>query len=439
MKRVVVLVLALAVLAGLGYGGYRRFGAPPPTPTPEPEPTEVVIWATGRVVPALRASLSFAVGGTVAGVPVREGDAVERGDLLALLNSSALETAVTQAEAGLELARARRDQVAGGAAAADIAAAGEVVRAAEAEAAAAEARRSGAEADLARARAELRRAAAAHGDVVAGPTENELRLAQIELDMARDRLYGAQAARDTIGGALDRDQARRSDYDTAQAAVLEAEDAVRAAEIHLQDVTAGPSASERTAANSSVGVAQAAVDAAAAQVSALAAQRDAALARAQEAAGRLESLEAGPTSAAMRVAEAEVRQATVQLQAAREALEQTRISAPFDGTIGGIDVMASEVVVPGQAVVTLGDLTRLRVETTDLRETDLPRISDGQDVEITFDSLPELRLPGRIERIAPMASQDQGGSNYTVWVDFVETDPRVRWGMTAYVNIRVAN
>jgi hypothetical protein len=37
--------------------------------------------------------------------------------------------------------------------------------------------------------------------------------------------------------------------------------------------------------------------------------------------------------------------------------------------------------------------------------------------------------------ISPKASSEQGGVNYTTIIEFDELDPRLRWGMTAYVNI----
>ena len=39
--------------------------------------------------------------------------------------------------------------------------------------------------------------------------------------------------------------------------------------------------------------------------------------------------------------------------------------------------------------------------------------------------------------VSPKASSEQGGVNYTTIVDFDQFDPRLRWGMTAYVNITV--
>jgi len=53
-------------------------------------------------------------------------------------------------------------------------------------------------------------------------------------------------------------------------------------------------------------------------------------------------------------------------------------------------------------------------------------------VAITFDALPDLTLPGRVARIAPMATPGAGGTNYTVVIDVEAADARLRWGMTAY-------
>ena len=85
----------------------------------------------------------------------------------------------------------------------------------------------------------------------------------------------------------------------------------------------------------------------------------------------------------------------------------------------------------------LGDLTEMQVETTDLRETDVGRIQVGQEVDITFDALPDTLLTGHVVHISPKASSEQGGVNYTTIIQFDEFDPRLRWGMTAYVNITV--
>ena len=113
------------------------------------------------------------------------------------------------------------------------------------------------------------------------------------------------------------------------------------------------------------------------------------------------------------------------------------LTAPYDGTVGLIHIRQGEEVMPGQAVLVMGDLSTLRVETTDLDEYDIARVESGQRVDLTFDALPEKVLPGRVIHVAPMSSPGQAATTYTVIINFEEYEPALRWGMTAFVDIWV--
>jgi multidrug resistance efflux pump len=116
-------------------------------------------------------------------------------------------------------------------------------------------------------------------------------------------------------------------------------------------------------------------------------------------------------------------------------LRDATIVAPFGGTVGAVNVRVGEMVSPGQPLVTLGDLDTLRVETTDLDEIDVVRVSVDQEVAVTFDAFPDRVFKGRVTRISPMAESGSGGVHYTVVVELDEMDPALRWGMTAFVDI----
>jgi RND family efflux transporter MFP subunit len=136
-------------------------------------------------------------------------------------------------------------------------------------------------------------------------------------------------------------------------------------------------------------------------------------------------------------AEAAVRQAEAALRKAEVTLERTEVRAPLTGTVGMVQVRENELVVPGQSLVTVGDLTTLRVETTDLDEIDVGRVQVDQTVDVTFDAVPDQVFSGRVTRISPMAESDGGGVNYTAVVEMETLDPQIRWGMTAFVDIEV--
>lgn len=378
--KTLIRIMALSLLS-LGLWGCSGLGASPPEATPPPdEDTERVVSATGVVVPVRWATLSFEISGRAERVLVEQGDQVEGGELLIQLDSTDLENAVAQAQAALATSQANL-------ALAEAGARPEEIEALEAQLAAAQA-------DLAR--------------LQAGARPEEIALAQAQLQQTASDLAHAQNRYDRwrwIGdekGGAGTEEELRYLRDAAAAANA-------AAQAQLDLVMAGPSKEE-------IAAAQARVDQAQAQ---------------------LDLLRAGARPEEVAVAQAEVARGEELVAQAQSALEKAELRAPFPGTIGEIRVKEGEVVNAGTPLITLGDLDPLRVETTDLNEIDIPLVRVGQEVRVTFDALPERVIGGRVLRIDPMASLEEGGTNYTVIIDLEEQDPDLRWGMTAFVDILV--
>ena len=158
------------------------------------------------------------------------------------------------------------------------------------------------------------------------------------------------------------------------------------------------------------------------------------VARAQAA---LDRLKAGATAEERGMADARVKSVQAALASARAVLAQAQVIAPFAGQVGAVYLRAGELATPGQPVLALGDTGSMRVETTDLRETDVARLAIGMPVEVTFDALPGRTFQGTVARIAAMSSAEKWSTNYTVIVDVADLEPALRWGMTAFVNIRI--
>ena len=134
--------------------------------------------------------------------------------------------------------------------------------------------------------------------------------------------------------------------------------------------------------------------------------------------------------ALIRAAEAGVRSAAV-------ALENTRIRAPFDGTVLTKDADVGEVVAPFAssansrgAVVTMADMNSLEVE-ADVSESNIMRIQTGQRCEIMLDAYPDRRYPGVVHKIVPTA--DRAKATVLTRVRFRERDDRVLPEMSAKV------
>lgn len=134
------------------------------------------------------------------------------------------------------------------------------------------------------------------------------------------------------------------------------------------------------------------------------------------------------------LAEARVKNAQNQYDAAQAALDDLTITAPFSGTITQVFVKESEWVNPGQAVIIIGDLSSFQIETTDLNEIDVARIQVGSLAIITFDAISGLTVEAQVIRIATKSSPGTG-VNYKVILELLETPENLLWGMTAFVDI----
>ncbi|HEV8538498.1 MAG TPA: efflux RND transporter periplasmic adaptor subunit [Bacteroidota bacterium] len=126
------------------------------------------------------------------------------------------------------------------------------------------------------------------------------------------------------------------------------------------------------------------------------------------------------------------------VRAAQVQLENTRIRAPFDGTILTKNADIGEVVAPFAAgassrvaVVTLADMSSLQVE-ADVSESNIERIKLDQPCEIVLDAYPEQRYSGRVDRIVPTA--DRAKATVLTKVRFDDRDTRVLPEMSAKVH-----
>jgi HlyD family secretion protein len=142
------------------------------------------------------------------------------------------------------------------------------------------------------------------------------------------------------------------------------------------------------------------------------------------------------TSQATSLARAQYESALANLSAAQARLADLELAAPFDGVVCNLDVRAGEWVTPGLPILQLGDLANLRVETTDLSEIDAARVHPRDTVLVTFDALPNVQVQGTLLRVANKSAEGSG-VNYTVVILLDSIPENLRWGMTAFADIKV--
>jgi RND family efflux transporter MFP subunit len=119
------------------------------------------------------------------------------------------------------------------------------------------------------------------------------------------------------------------------------------------------------------------------------------------------------------------------------ALENTRVRAPFDGTVLSKSADVGEMVVPmaasvgsKSAVVTIADMSSLQVE-ADVSESNIERVNPNQPCEISLDAYPDRRYPAFVDKIVPTA--DRAKATVLVKVAFKSYDAHVLPEMSAKV------
>jgi HlyD family secretion protein len=503
LKTIVIGVAALAFLAAAGYAGYARGRASAVAPSQErqapssaaSEPANNQILADGRVVPVSSAQVSFATGGIVAEVLVREGDRVAKGAPLARLDTAELRLGVARAEAALAQARATYDRLLAGATPEEIAAAR--AQLAQAQAQRRQVGGSVTRQDIAAAEAQVEQARSNLSLLEAGPKPADLQAAQAALDQAEANL---QAQRDQLSAAktqaqlqmqqaalalqesqdhysevywinrsrtiqeldedeqliaqsqspLDEESALRSvqaaeedlrratvAYETARQAevsgVAAAEAQVRGARANLDRVRAGADAGQLAAARAQL--AQAEANLSKLRGEQRAANLDAASAAVAGAEANLGQVSAPARPVDLAGAQSQVQQAEVALEEARLALDRATLRAPLDGTVVRVSVNAGEKIGATGSSVTLADLSIWQIETTDLTELSVANIREGDPATIAIDAIPGLELRGRVRYVRPLGENVQGDIIYTVVIAPDRQDQRLRWNMTAAVTI----
>ena len=121
------------------------------------------------------------------------------------------------------------------------------------------------------------------------------------------------------------------------------------------------------------------------------------------------------------------------LNAAKAGVAAFSVTAPFDGVVADLNTKVGNSINAGEPAVTIADFSHWIVNTTDLTEIDVVELEEGQAVTITLDALPDVELKGTISSIGQTFAENQGDVVYEVTVMLTDTNPAMRWGMTAEV------
>jgi multidrug resistance efflux pump len=141
----------------------------------------------------------------------------------------------------------------------------------------------------------------------------------------------------------------------------------------------------------------------------------------------------GPNPDDLQLAEDRLSNARAQLDAAQTGMAELELKAPFAGTIVASNLKAGQLSSNGTSSVVLADLSEFQVESSDLTELNITKISEGSPVAITIDGIPDLSISGSVARIKPLGEDNQGDITYKVIIKLNNQDPRIKWRMTTSI------
>jgi HlyD family secretion protein len=427
MKFIRRLFTWLIVLVGLGilFLGARTFVFPPPDSLESEgdsrivdetvvrrEPLRVTVGATGLVQPARQLPMTFQLPGNVAEIMVREGDRVQAGDVIASLDTAELETALQTALLGLQSQQITYDGLTAPPRPEDIAVAEAAVDAA---------------------------LASLNAAYSTGTTAQQIDIAALQTELARNRLWQAQLQRDiqasgTFG--IDLSGLVPDDVEVPQDLIDQANAALSG--VFPQTGLGGNATAGLNQAEFGVQIAEAQADATANRAPNLGsvAAAQAALTTAE---ANLDRLLNGASETEIQMAVLGIQQAQIAVEQAQAALDRARIVAPFDGVVAWLNLTVGEPPpsdLLDEPPVLLVDDSALLIDVS-IDETDIVDLAEGQTAELRFDALPDETITGQVTRVNPVPLVVGSLVTYPVRVTLDPTASAVRLGMTATATVVV--
>lgn len=395
MKTILRFLIGALVIGAVVAVGWTQFGQAPTdasaqVATPDDDIIDqysveqrnllVTVSATGSVTPMRQVVLGFELSAPVVEILVSEGDRVLAGAPLARIDASDFQAALDDARAAYEQQRVSYEALLDPAREVDIAAAEAAVNTALASAAAA----------------------------AQGASSQEIEIARMQSELARNQLWQQQIQRDQTMAIPPEFRARGAPGQYTQEIQLnsgleQAEYSVTVSDVTLNGVeNRGPDLGSLASANAQLIQAQVALD----------------------------RLVNGVDETTLQQAEIGLETVELALDQAQATLDKTTLFAPFDGVIAQQNLVIGELPPRDGAPLLLLDDSAYYVELS-IDETDVVDLQPGQRVELRLDALGDAEITGTIERISVTPVKLGQLVTYPVRVLLDATDAPVRTGMTA--------
>ncbi len=401
-------LLVLGLLAGGSYVGYNQLAATQrqearrriPTVAVERIDVPVSISANGTVQPERSVNVSPKTSGVLKELLVKEGERVEKGQILAYMDDSQFQGQLTQAKGQVAAAQANLDRLQAGNRPQEIAQAEAQLASAQANLDRLQAGNrpqeiAGAQAQVASAKANLQQAELTYNQNQQLYKDGAISLR--ELDSSRSAYESAKAQVEKEKQALNLQQsgARKEEIEQAKAQVEQAKQA-------LNLVRAGARPEEIAQAKAQV----------------------------EQAKQALNLQEAGARKEEIAQAKAQVMSAEGSLLSVQTQIDDTVIRAPFSGIVTRKYAEPGSFVTPTTSSSSVSSATSSSILAlasnneivAKVAETSVSKIQVGQSVSIEADAYPGKSFKGKVTQVATQSTVEQNVTNFEVHISLEDPE-----------------
>lgn len=452
--RAVLILFVVSVLAGCG-GGETAVSTPAPDAPVETKSavqtiTAGQINALATIKPIQQRTLSFGAGAVIKNIPVRVGEPVAVGQMLAELDTTKLELSLQQAQEEVAVRQAELAELTSETFAAQAAlenqqaiAQAEVALLTK-ELALEKAVIAGSDGEVIQAQARVDELALAISQGWASLPDDAVTIAQAELTRA-------QIAYDEAAYEYQKSVDRQWEQDEVHDAY---KSGLTQTELNLQQAQASLAAAQGNESAHAVGVNIYATQKQQAEwqlAQALTAQQtftmtlsvmEAEIEAAQLELARLQAWQnpyLDENSPATLRAEARLRQAQIELNCIENELAAATIEAPFTGVVTAVSLEPGEWANAGTPVIEIMDTSGWLAETTNVSELKIGRVAVGQEATVQIHALDGAILQGQVMLISPIAVVQQGDTTYSLTIKLEPTELALHPGMNAQAAIMTGN
>lgn len=135
-------------------------------------------------------------------------------------------------------------------------------------------------------------------------------------------------------------------------------------------------------------------------------------------------------------AKAQIGSAWLLYQATQDAI----IKAPISGTVSNLSVnignaaKAGTITLAAQPILSIANFSKTEVKIS-LSETDISKIKPGQKAKVEINAVDNKTYDGIVRRADKIGTENQGVVRYNVYIEILNPDDRLLFGMNADVTI----